>query len=75
MSTSEALTIQDWYLSANNRVEEFRFVDGTALTSTQAQALVGAMAAFNPSGSGIAMVGKPGQPLARSIGLAVSGTG
>ncbi len=71
-STSEALTIQDWHLSANNRVEEFRFNDGTVLTNVQAQALVGAMAAFNPSGAGIAMVDEPGQHLPRTVGMAVS---
>lgn len=73
-STSESLTIQDWYLSANNRVEEFRFVDGTVLTNVQAQALVGAMAAFNPVGAGIAMVDDSGQHRSRAVGLAVSAT-
>ena len=73
-STSESLTIQDWYLSANNRVEEFRFVDGTVLTNVQAQALVGAMAAFNPAGAGIAMVDDSGQHRSRAVGLAVSAT-
>ncbi|MFG6417007.1 calcium-binding protein [Roseateles sp. DC23W] len=53
-STSEALTIQDWYLSTNNRVEEFRFNDGTVLTSVQAQSLVGAMASFSASFGGMA---------------------
>jgi len=73
-STNEALTIQDWYLSANNRVEEFRFNDGTVLTNVQAQALVGAMAAFTPSGPGIAMVQEPEPHLLRHTGFAVSGT-
>ncbi|MFG6460092.1 calcium-binding protein [Roseateles sp. DXS20W] len=73
-STNEALTIQDWYLSANNRVEEFRFNDGTVLTNVQAQALVGAMAAFNPSGGVIAMVQEPEPHLRQHTGLAVSGT-
>ncbi|MFG6457419.1 calcium-binding protein [Roseateles sp. BYS96W] len=73
-STSEALTIQDWYLSSNNRVEEFRFSDGTVLTNVQAQALVGAMAAFSPSGTVITMVREPEQHLLRHNGFAVSGT-
>ncbi len=73
-STNEALTIQDWYLSASNRVEEFRFNDGTVLTNVQAQALVGAMAAFTPSGPGIAMVQEPEPHLLRHTGFAVSGT-
>lgn len=73
-STNEALTIQDWYLSTNNRVEEFRFNDGTVLTNVQAQALVGAMAAFNPSGGVIAMVQEPEPHLRQHTGLAVSGT-
>ncbi|MBL8279313.1 MAG: hypothetical protein JNL93_21790 [Pelomonas sp.] len=73
-STSESLTIQDWYLSANNRVEEFRFNDGTVLTNVQAQALVGAMAAFNPSGAGIAMLDYSAPHRSRAVGLAVSAT-
>ncbi|PTT84168.1 hypothetical protein DBR42_15310 [Pelomonas sp. HMWF004] len=73
-STSEALTIQDWYLSANNRVEEFRFNDGTVLTNVQAQALVGAMAAFNPAGASITMVQDPRATMSKAIGIAVSGT-
>ncbi|HEY1130028.1 MAG TPA: calcium-binding protein, partial [Roseateles sp.] len=73
-NSSESLTIQDWYLSAHNRVEEFRFDDGTVLTSVQAQALVGAMAAFNPTGPGIAMVNETsGQHMSRAAGIAVSG--
>ncbi|MCE4556546.1 calcium-binding protein [Roseateles cellulosilyticus] len=72
-STSESLTIQDWYLSANNRIEEFRFNDGTVLTSVQAQALVGAMAAFNPSGAAVAMVREPmGQGVDRIMASAIA---
>ncbi|MBW8778157.1 MAG: hypothetical protein JF585_02935, partial [Burkholderiales bacterium] len=69
-STSEALTIQDWYLGTQNRIEEFRFNDGSVLTNVQAQALVGAMAAFSPSGAGIATVQE--QPHKRIVGIAVS---
>lgn len=73
-STSESLTIQDWYLSANNRVEEFRFNDGTVLTNVQAQALVGAMAAFKPSAGALTADAGQEQHFARAIGLAVAGT-
>jgi len=70
--TTDTLTIQDWYVGTQNRIEEFRFNDGSVLTDVQAQALVGAMAAFNPSGAGIAMVQE--QPHMRTVGIAVSAT-
>ena len=47
-NTTDKLVIKDWYLGSQYRVEEFRFTDGSVLTDIQAQALVGAMAAFNP---------------------------
>jgi Ca2+-binding RTX toxin-like protein len=73
-STSEALTIQDWYLGTQNQVEEFRFNDGTVLTNAQAQSLVGAMAAFSPAGAAITMVQDPTPSMSRAVGIAVSGT-
>jgi Ca2+-binding RTX toxin-like protein len=42
----DRLVIQDWYLGSQYQVEEFRFGDGSVLIASQAQALVGAMAAF-----------------------------
>ncbi|MFO1250405.1 MAG: calcium-binding protein [Inhella sp.] len=47
-SPSELLTIKDWYLGSQYKVEEFRFVDspGTVITDAQAAGLVQAMAAF-----------------------------
>jgi Ca2+-binding RTX toxin-like protein len=57
-STSEALTIQDWYLGTQNRMEEFRFADGSSLTNVQAQALVGSMASF--TGGGVVAFSEPG---------------
>ncbi|MCE4558170.1 calcium-binding protein [Pelomonas sp. P8] len=72
-SSSEALTIQDWYLGAQNRVEEFRFNDGSVLTAAQAQSLVGAMAAFNPAAPAQFMVADPEPTMSRVVGIAVSG--
>jgi Ca2+-binding RTX toxin-like protein len=72
-STTDTLSIQDWYLSTQNRVEEFRFVGGTVLTDVQAQALVGAMAAFSPSGPAIVSANQSEMTMSRAIGIAVSG--
>ena len=49
LGTSDALTIQDWYLGNQYHLEEFRFTNGAVVTDVQAQALVSAMAAFAPS--------------------------
>ena len=37
--TADKLVIQGWYLSSARQVEEFRFTDGTLLTSAQVQAI------------------------------------
>lgn len=69
--SSDKLTIQDWYLGTQNRVEQFRFADGNTLTGQQAQALVGAMAAFNSGESFSPMMAN--EDSVRHTGLAVSG--
>jgi Ca2+-binding RTX toxin-like protein len=46
LNTTDKLVVQNWYLGSAYHVEQFRFSDGTVLTDTQAQALVGTMAAF-----------------------------
>lgn len=50
--TTDKLTFQNWYLGSRYQAEEFRFNDGSILTGTQAQALVGAMAGFRASSVG-----------------------
>jgi len=51
-SPNELLTVKDWYLGSQYRVEEFRFVDspGTVITDAQAAGLVQAMAVFGAKG-------------------------
>ncbi len=52
VGTSDKLVFQNWYHGSRYRVEDFRFSDGSVLTDSQVQALVGAMATFAaPSGS------------------------
>jgi Ca2+-binding RTX toxin-like protein len=46
LNTTDKLVLQNWYLGSAYHVEQFRFSDGTVLTDTQAQGLVGMMAAF-----------------------------
>lgn len=46
-ASSDKLVFQNWYLGSQYHVEQFRFTDGSTLTDSQAQALVGAMAAFS----------------------------
>jgi Ca2+-binding RTX toxin-like protein len=48
-NTTDKLVVQNWYLGSAYHVEQFRFSDGTVLTDTQAQGLVGMMAAFGAS--------------------------
>lgn len=38
--TTDKIVLQNWYLGAQYQVEEFRFADGTVLTSGQAQGMV-----------------------------------
>jgi Ca2+-binding RTX toxin-like protein len=47
--TTDKLVVQDWYLGNRYHVEDFRFSDGSVLTDSQVQGLVGAMASFSAS--------------------------
>ncbi|MEY4564262.1 MAG: hypothetical protein RLZZ618_3539, partial [Pseudomonadota bacterium] len=49
--TSDKLVVQDWYLGAQYHVEEFRFNDGSILSDSAVQGLVGAMASFGATSS------------------------
>jgi Ca2+-binding RTX toxin-like protein len=46
-ATGDKLVFTNWYLGSQYHAEEFRFTDGSVLTDSQAQGLVGAMAAFS----------------------------
>ncbi|MBT9527737.1 MAG: calcium-binding protein, partial [Rhizobacter sp.] len=47
--TSDRMVFQNWYLGSRYHVEDFRFSDGSVLTDSQVQSLVGAMATFSAS--------------------------
>ena len=48
IGTNDKVTVQDWYSSANNRVEQIRTEDGNhVLLDSQVQSLVSAMAAMS----------------------------
>jgi Ca2+-binding RTX toxin-like protein len=49
--TSDKLVFQNWYQGSRCQVEDFRFSDGSVLTNTQVQRLVGAMATFSATSS------------------------
>lgn len=44
--TSDKLIIKDWYLGSQYQVEEFKYSDGTTITSSQVAGLLSAMASF-----------------------------
>jgi Ca2+-binding RTX toxin-like protein len=52
IGTGDKLTVQNWYLGAQYRVEQFRTVDGGLLLDSQVENLVQAMAAFAPPAAG-----------------------
>lgn len=56
--TTDKIVIQDWYLGNQYHVEEFRFADGSMLTDSQVQGLVGAMATFSAASAGETIGGR-----------------
>jgi Ca2+-binding RTX toxin-like protein len=52
IGTSDTVTVQNWYVSAANQIEQFKAGDGKALLNTQVDALVNAMAQFAPPAAG-----------------------
>ncbi|TND03514.1 MAG: hypothetical protein FD118_1333 [Rhodocyclaceae bacterium] len=52
IGTADKLTVQNWYLGAQYRVEQFRTADGKLLLDSQVENLVQAMATFAPPGAG-----------------------
>ncbi|GAB3344895.1 calcium-binding protein [Lysobacter tyrosinilyticus] len=45
---TDSITIEDWYVGNDNRIETTYFADGSKLTAAQVELLVTAMAAFAP---------------------------
>ncbi|MEW7864111.1 calcium-binding protein [Aeromonas diversa] len=56
---ADSITVSNWFAGAANQIETLVAGDGKRLLSSQVQALVDAMAAFNPPASG-ATSGQPG---------------
>ncbi|WP_275975361.1 calcium-binding protein, partial [Chromobacterium sp. IRSSSOUMB001] len=52
IGTDDKVSINNWFGSAANQVETLQSGDGKALAASQVQALVNAMAAFNPPAAG-----------------------
>ncbi len=52
IGTTDKLTVQNWYLGSEYRVEQFKTADGKLLLDTQVEQLVQAMAAFAPPPAG-----------------------
>jgi len=57
IGTGAHAAVRDWYLGAQNRVEEFRAADGQVLRQNKVQALVNAMDGF-----GVTLTGQPNLP-------------
>ncbi|MFT3818087.1 MAG: calcium-binding protein [Rubrivivax sp.] len=49
---ADSVSVQGWYLSSDYQVEQFKSSDGKTLLNTQVDALVSAMAGFNPPAAG-----------------------
>jgi Ca2+-binding RTX toxin-like protein len=52
IGTDEKVSIQNWYLSKNYHVEQFKTADGKTLIDSQVQQLVNAMASLTPPAAG-----------------------
>jgi len=52
IGTSDSLTVDDWYLGAQYRIEQFRTSNGKTLLAGNVDVLVNAMAGFTIPGSG-----------------------
>jgi Ca2+-binding RTX toxin-like protein len=70
---ADKLTINNWYLSANNRIEEFRLSDGSKVLASEVQSLVGAMATFTAQADTSATTTRmTAMPVRPGVDLAVS---
>lgn len=71
---TDKMIFKDWYLGSAFHVEQFRFSNGSVLTDTQAQGLVGAMAAFAaPAAASTSLDSTMTSSTTMRIGIAVSG--
>ncbi len=52
IGTTDRLTVENWYLGEQYRVEQFRTADGKLLLDSRVENLVQAMAAFAPPAAG-----------------------
>jgi len=71
---TDKMIFKDWYLGSAFHVERFSFSNGSVLTDTQAQGLVGAMAAFAaPAAASTSLDSTMTSSTTMRIGIAVSG--
>lgn len=47
LGTTDKLVVQNWYLGSQYQVEQFRYADGSTVTSSQVAGLLSAMAVFS----------------------------
>lgn len=52
LGTTDTLTLENWYVNDNQKVDTFKLADGHALAKTAVDQLVSAMAGFNPQALG-----------------------
>ncbi len=71
--TSDSLTVENWFVGAQHRVERFKFSDNSVMTDQQVAGLVQAMAGFNvPAAQSLASA-DGGELMRRHQGMAVNG--
>lgn len=52
IGTTDKMTVTYWYINNGYRIEQFKCSDGKVLLGSQVDALVSAMAGFNPPAAG-----------------------
>jgi len=48
IDAADSVTVKNWYLNNNYKIEATSFADGTSLTVAQVESLVAAMASYSP---------------------------
>ena len=66
--TSDQITVQNYFLSPNYRIEQFRFADGTVWNTTAIEAWMAAHGANVPTEGTDTLVGTPGDDTLDALG-------
>lgn len=66
--TSDQITVQNYFLSANYRIEQFRFADGTLWNTTAIEAWMAANGANVPTEGIDTLLGTPGDDTLNALG-------